>query len=126
MEWGSFDLNGRVIIIPRGHAFKGRTPDGRGGFKWSGKYGVVGTDMLQKEVLADGLNEKGLALGLLYHPGFAVYAAGHDEGAGLRVRESPQGPLNRTGIPPGSRSDGPGAALRGASIADPLNDKRQT
>lgn len=74
MEWGSFDLNGRVIIIPRGHAFKGRTPDGRGGFKWSGKYGVVGTDMLQKEVLADGLNEKGLALGLLYHPGFAVYA----------------------------------------------------
>jgi choloylglycine hydrolase len=74
MEWGSFDLNGRVIVIPRGHAFTGQTPDGRRGYAWKGKYGVVGTDMLEKELLADGLNEKGLALGLLYHPGFAGYA----------------------------------------------------
>lgn len=73
MEWGTFDLNGRVIIVPRGYDFTGRTPDGRPGFKWKGKYAVVGTDMLQKEVLADGFNEKGLALGLLYHPGFAEY-----------------------------------------------------
>lgn len=74
MEWGSFDLNGRVIVIPRGHAFTGQTPDGRRGYVWKGKYGVVGTDMLEKQLLADGLNEKGLALGLLYHPGFAEYA----------------------------------------------------
>lgn len=74
MEWGSFDLNGRIIIIPRDHVFKGRTPDGRGGYRWKGKYAVVGTDMLEKEVLADGFNEKGLALALLYHPGYAEYA----------------------------------------------------
>ncbi len=74
MEWGSFDLNGRVIVIPRGHAFTGETPDGRRGYQWKGKYGVIGTDMLEKEVLADGVNEKGLALALLYHPGFAGYA----------------------------------------------------
>jgi choloylglycine hydrolase len=74
MEWGAFDLNGRVIVIPRGHAFTAQTPDGKPGLKWTGKYGVVGIDLLGREILADGINEKGLTLGLLYHPGFAEYA----------------------------------------------------
>ena len=26
MEWGTFDLNSRAAIIPRGYAFKGLTP----------------------------------------------------------------------------------------------------
>ena len=30
--------------------------------------------MLKKSPLADGINEKGLAAGLFYHPGYAVYA----------------------------------------------------
>jgi len=67
---GGFDLNGRVIIIPPGHEFTGQTPDGKGGHKWKRRYAVVGADMLGREILADGVNEKGLALGLLYHPGF--------------------------------------------------------
>jgi len=73
MEWGAFDLNGRVIVIPRGHQFTGHTPDGKPGFTWKAKYGVVGIDMLGKELLGDGMNEKGLAIGVLYHPGFAEY-----------------------------------------------------
>jgi penicillin V acylase-like amidase (Ntn superfamily) len=28
MEWGAFDLNGRITVIPRGHEFTGQTPDG--------------------------------------------------------------------------------------------------
>ena len=73
MEWGAFDLNGRIMVIPRGHEFIGLTPDGKPGLNWQSQYGVVGIDMLEREVLSDGINEKGLALGLLYHPGFAEY-----------------------------------------------------
>ncbi len=73
MEWGAFDLNSRIMIIPRGQEFTGHTPDGKPGLKWQGKYGVVGIDVLEKNDLADGLNEKGLSVGLLYLPGFAEY-----------------------------------------------------
>lgn len=73
MEWGSFDLNSRVAIIPRGYMFTGLTPDGHNGKKWSAKYGLVGLDMLEKDPIADGMNEKGLTAGLFYHPGFAEY-----------------------------------------------------
>ena len=75
MEWGTFDLNSRVAIIPRGYGFTGLTPDGYNGKKWKSKYGIVGLDLLGKDVLADGMNEKGLAAGLFYHPGFAEYMA---------------------------------------------------
>lgn len=75
MEWGNFDLDSRVAIVPRGYAFKGTTPDGNNGKEWKGKYGVVGLDMLEKDILADGMNEKGLTVGLFYHPGTAEYAA---------------------------------------------------
>jgi len=73
MEWGAFDLNSRVIIIPRGYKFVGLTPDGYNGKKWTSKYGVVALDMIYKDALADGMNEKGLTAGLFYHPGFAKY-----------------------------------------------------
>lgn len=73
MEWGEFDLNGRLTIIPRGQAFTGTTPDGKPGLTWKGKYGVAGIDMLEKNILSDGINEKGLSLALLYHPGYAEY-----------------------------------------------------
>jgi choloylglycine hydrolase len=38
-----------------------------------GKYGFVGLDGLDFEVYLDGMNEKGLAVGGFYHPGFAEY-----------------------------------------------------
>ncbi len=74
MEWGAFDLNSRVAIVPRGHKFVGLTPDGLNGKRWAAKYGFVALDMLKRDVFADGMNEKGLTAGLFYHPGFAVYA----------------------------------------------------
>jgi len=74
LEWGSFDLKSRVILIPRGYEFVGSTPDGKPGAKWRGKYGVVGIDILERDLLGDGINETGLAAGLFYHPGFANYA----------------------------------------------------
>ncbi len=74
MEWGSFDLNSRLIVIPRGTAFVGSTPDGKPGKQWTSTYGVAGIDMLERYALADAMNEKGLVAGLFYHPGFAEYA----------------------------------------------------
>jgi len=73
MEWGSFDLNSRVVVVPRGFKFTGQTPDGKPGLSWQGKFGLVGLDALHKDLLMDGMNEKGLTVGLFYHPGFAQY-----------------------------------------------------
>ncbi|UTW63903.1 choloylglycine hydrolase family protein [bacterium SCSIO 12741] len=73
MEWGAFDLNSRVAIVPRGYTFTGLTPDGFTGKTYQAIYGVVGLDMLHKDLIADGMNEKGLTIGLFYHPGFAKY-----------------------------------------------------
>lgn len=73
MEWGSFDLNSQVVIVPRGYKFSAHTPDKKPGVKWEGKYGFVGLDGLDYEVYLDGMNEKGLAVGGFYHPGFAEY-----------------------------------------------------
>ena len=28
LEWGSFDLHSRLVIVPRGHEFRSETPDG--------------------------------------------------------------------------------------------------
>lgn len=73
MEWGSFDLHSRVAIIPLGHKFTGLTPEGLNGRTWLAKHGVVALDMLERDLLADGMNEAGLAAGMFYHPGFAEY-----------------------------------------------------
>lgn len=73
MEWGAFDLNSRVAVIPRGYEFVGLTPEGSNGARWESKYGVVALDMLERDLLADGMNEAGLSGGMFYHPGFAEY-----------------------------------------------------
>ena len=73
MEWGAFDLNSRLVIVPRGYEFQGHTPDGKPGYRWKTRYGVVALDMIEKDYLSDGMNERGLVVGVLYHPGFAEY-----------------------------------------------------
>ncbi|MDR9828649.1 choloylglycine hydrolase family protein [Vibrio sp. FNV 38] len=73
MEWGAFDLNSRVAIVPQGHQFQASTPEGENGMKWQAKYGVVALDALEKDYLTDGMNEKGLIVGVLYLPGFAQF-----------------------------------------------------
>ena len=85
MEWGKFDLQSRVTIIPRGYSFTGLTPDGENGKKWNAKYGVVGLDMLGQNYIADGMNEKGLAAGLFYHVGFACYPSYEKDKANITI-----------------------------------------
>ena len=85
MEWGKFDLQSRVTIIPRGYSFTGLTPDGENGKKWQAKYGVVGLDMVGQDFIADGMNEKGLAAGLFYHVGFADYPSYEKDKADITI-----------------------------------------
>ncbi len=72
-EWGTFDLRSRVVIIPRGFALQSPTPDGQQGLAWKTRYGAVGLDVVEKNYLIDGMNEKGLCVNLFYHEGFAEY-----------------------------------------------------
>ena len=66
MEWGAFDLNSRVAIIPREYQLGAHTPDKKPGLSWKVRYGVVGLDALEKDIITDGMNEKGLVVGVLY------------------------------------------------------------
>jgi choloylglycine hydrolase len=73
-EWGTFDLRSRVAIIPRGYAIQTEMADGKKGLAWTTKYGTVGLDVIEKDLLIDGMNEKGLLVNLFYHEGYAEYA----------------------------------------------------
>ena len=74
LEWGKFAMKSRIMITPRGYKFGGTTPEGQGkGHQWTAKYGIAGVELLENDILADAMNEKGLTLGLFYHPGFAEY-----------------------------------------------------
>lgn len=84
MEWGTFDLHSRVSVIPRGLAYTGATPDKQPGIRWTAKYGVVALDGLGKDIVLDGMNERGLTVGLFYHPGFAEYPE-YDRGQRART-----------------------------------------
>ena len=71
-EWGTFDLNSRVSVVPRNYTIKTTLPDGKTGLSWIGKYGLVGVNALHKDILIDGMNEKGMnekgmTANLFYH-----------------------------------------------------------
>jgi choloylglycine hydrolase len=81
LEFG-FDLKSDIMMVPRGYARTGTTPDGKEGLKWKSKYASVGMNGAGLPNLFDGLNEKGLAAGMFYFPtsaGYMPYAA--DESA---------------------------------------------
>jgi choloylglycine hydrolase len=72
LEFG-IDLHSEIMMVPRGYARIGTTPDGKPGLKWTAKYASVGMNGVGLPVLFDGLNEKGLAAGLFYFPTSAGY-----------------------------------------------------
>ncbi len=67
------DLQSNVIVVPRGKEYVGTAPGDKPGLHWKTKYGIVGTNAFDLPVTVDGLNEKGLYVGLFYFPGFAKY-----------------------------------------------------
>jgi choloylglycine hydrolase len=72
LEFG-LDLASDVLVIPRGFARTGLTPDGTAGLSYRSKYASVGANGVGLPYLFDGLNEKGLAVGTFYFPTSAGY-----------------------------------------------------
>lgn len=63
-----------AVIIPRNYEFKGTLPDGSTGIVYKTKYAAIGGGTFGAPEIADGINEKGLAIGDFYFPGYAGYA----------------------------------------------------
>lgn len=73
IEWGESILPSQYVIIPRGTELTSFTPTGCNGLKYTARYGLVGISVIQKEFIADGMNEAGLAAGLFYFPAYGKY-----------------------------------------------------
>ncbi|WP_106831839.1 linear amide C-N hydrolase [Parabacteroides pacaensis] len=73
IEWGDSYLPSEYVIIPRGLNQTSYTPTGINGLKFQSKYGVIGLAVVQKEFIAEGLNEAGLSAGLFYFPHYGRY-----------------------------------------------------
>jgi choloylglycine hydrolase len=71
LEFG-IQVDAFATVIPRRYEFVSTTPNGPG-LKYQAKYGVVGASAFNNPAIMDGLNEKGLAAGIFYFPGFAGY-----------------------------------------------------
>jgi choloylglycine hydrolase len=72
LEFG-MDLCSNVIIVPRGKSYVGTTNVDRPGMPWTANYGSTGANAFDLPVIVDGVNEKGLAVGIFYFPGYAKY-----------------------------------------------------
>lgn len=77
LEFG-IQVDVSVAVVPRNYKFKGTTPNGEG-LSYTSKYAAVGAMAFGNPCLMDGLNEKGLAAGTFYFPGFAEYAVINSE-----------------------------------------------
>ena len=61
------------MIIPRGQQLTSFTPTGVNGLTFTAKYGVVGLAVVQKEFIAEGINEAGLSAGLFFFTHYGGY-----------------------------------------------------
>lgn len=73
IEWGEGMLPSEYVIIPRGVKQTSYTPAGKNGLTFEARYGIVGLAIIQKEFIAEGLNEAGLSAGLFYFPRYGSY-----------------------------------------------------
>lgn len=71
LEFGADLMSFDLAFVPRGTSFKSETGST---FDWKVKYAHVGFNPFGMPlIIADGINEKGLACGAFYFPGFAAY-----------------------------------------------------
>lgn len=62
-----------VIVVPRGYALMSMAPRREPGMTWTSAFAATGVNTHGLPLLIDGVNEKGLAVGALYHPDCAAY-----------------------------------------------------
>ena len=72
LEFGA-DPRSQIVVFPAGTDFVGTVPKGTG-LQFKSKYGFAGANGFgTQNAMIDGLNEKGLYVGLFYFPGCAKY-----------------------------------------------------
>ncbi len=79
------DMKSNIIVVPRGQEFIGTAPGDKPGLRWKTRYAIVGANAFDMPVTLDGLNEKGLSVGLFYFPGYAEYQEVHTLDVGKAV-----------------------------------------
>jgi choloylglycine hydrolase len=81
LEFGQ-PLDSQIAIWPAGSSFSG-TSTSSAPLRYRSRYGFVGaTAAKHSDMLVDGLNEKGLNVGLFYFPGYAQYIPAANARAG--------------------------------------------
>lgn len=75
VEWALSDAqHNKIAVFPRNKPFIAMTPDGANGQKWQSKYGFISMTAYDQPYGPDGMNEKGLYVGMYYLPGYASYS----------------------------------------------------
>lgn len=74
-------LYSNIVVIPSGTSMHGTLPDGGKGIAYTTKYNMLGANAATAPIIIDGMNDKGLSIGLLYFPGFTEYAKATPENA---------------------------------------------
>ncbi len=71
MEFASSVIAWQLAVYPRGAKYHGRAPNGQEGLSWTGRYGFVGAlaGGVKEGAVSDGMNERGLIVGLLIFNG---------------------------------------------------------
>lgn len=78
----TLDLRSEIIVIPAGTELCGTDKKGeigKGGLAWTAKHAAVGANALGLPIVIDGVNDKGLVVGVLNFPASAEYLAVADE-----------------------------------------------
>lgn len=74
LEWSAFDLDSKLIIVPRNYQTDDQIESSIQTDGWQGKYGYVAVNFRDlKDFCFDGINEKGFSVGIFYHPDTACY-----------------------------------------------------
>jgi len=77
LEFG-VDMKSQVTLLPRGLVMVGTLPNAAQGKRWTARYAALGMNGFGLPILIDGLNEKGLAGGMLFFPGYAKFVSAKD------------------------------------------------
>lgn len=75
VEWAASAMECGYVVSPRGHRYRSFTPQGEDGLEYVGKYGFVGIYTEYAPFVVEGLNERGLSVGLFFFPGYGEYPA---------------------------------------------------
>lgn len=85
IEGAALKLISEYVIIPRGYETQSFTPVAKNGLTFTAKYGVVGLCVVQKEFIAEGVNEAGLSTGLFFFPNYGSYLPYNPEAASSSI-----------------------------------------